>query len=113
MLDRRARLLALVDERLHVSTAVREMEARAVAEHEQRVGRSFIRERAHVDVVRGGKDHDLVRARNAIADDRILVRNHPQMPSRRVGVAVAEARDLGWRAVLVATAEWTARDARR
>ena len=65
-----------------------------------------------VGVVRGREDDDLVRARNAVADDGVLVRDDPQAPARRVGCSVAEPRDLGRRLVLVAAAERTRCDAR-
>ena len=81
------------------------MEAGTVAQREQHVGGGIVAERAEVGVVRGGEDHDLVRAGDAVADDRVLVGHHPERPTGRVGLARAASRHLGRCLALVAGAE--------
>ena len=106
MLDRRARGLAVVHERLRVHAAVRRDGTRARSRSATNTSvAASARERAEVGVVRGGEDHDFVRAGHAVADDRVLVRHDAHAPARRVGRAGTEARDLGRRLVLVAGAE--------
>ncbi len=112
MLDRRARGLALVDERLRVAPPVREVEPGAVTQCDHHVGGRVRGERAGVGIVCGGEDDDFVRAGDAVTDDGVLVRDDPQGPARRVGRSGAEPCDLGRRLVLVVAAERTRRDAR-
>src|SRR4051812_16242303 len=113
MFDRRACGLSLVYEALRIDATPPEVEMRAIAQLEDDVGRGVVRQCAQIGIERGGEDHDFVRTRYAVADDRVLVRNHSQAPSRCIGSATPAPRHLRRRLVLVAATERASRDARR
>ena len=117
MRDRCARRLALVHERLHVRVPGVEVEADAIADDGEHLGRRRVGERAERCVVVGGEDHDLVRtgrraspnpdARRFVgraADDRVEVRDDAHPPAlglrprpRRCGAPPAASSPRGRR----------------
>ena len=88
MLDRRARRPAVVHERLRVREPVRRggSAARSRSATNTSVAASTSRAR-RAAVVRGREHDDLVRAGDAVADDRVQVRHDAHLPARRVGRA--------------------------
>ena len=103
VLDRRARRLAVVHERLRVHEPGVEMERGAVAQREQHVGAPRRAASAPSSASCAGESTTTSCAPGTpVADDRVHVRHDAHLPARRVGRAGADARDLGRRLVLVA-----------
>ncbi len=113
MLNRRARRLAVIHERLCIRTAAIEMESSPISEREKDFGALFDRQHAEIGVVLRGEDHDFVCAGHAVADDRVLVRHDAHAPVGRLRLARADARDFRRRLGLVSFAERAALDPRR